>query len=43
MEPIGILRSDQFHTVSMHLTELFLGKDMQVTGMATALLWCYIV
>ena len=30
LEPIGILKSDQFHTVSMHLTEMFVSKDMKV-------------
>ena len=30
MEPIGVLKSDQFHTVSLHLTEMFVGKDMKV-------------
>ena len=33
LEPIGILKSDQFHTVSMHLTEMFVSKDMKVNNL----------
>ena len=33
MEPISILKSDQFYTVSMHLTEMFVGKNMKVTSL----------
>ena len=32
LEPINILKSDQFHSLSMHLTEMFVGKDMKVGG-----------
>ena len=32
LELIGILKSDQFHTVSMHLTEIFVSKDMKVNN-----------
>ena len=30
MEPIAILKSDQFYALSMRLTELFVSKDMLV-------------
>ena len=30
LEIISILKSDQFETLSMHLTEMFVGKDMKV-------------
>lgn len=30
LEIINILKSDQFYTLSMHLTEMFVGKDMKV-------------
>ena len=30
MEPIGILKSDQFYAVSMRLTEIFVEQNMKV-------------
>ena len=32
MEPIGILKSDQFYAVFMRLTEIFVEKNMKVIG-----------
>ena len=30
LEIISVLKSDQFHILSMHLSEMFVGKDMKV-------------
>ena len=35
MEPIGMLKSDQFYALSMHLKELFVAKDMLVRSIVT--------